>query len=278
MDLRCDFMKKQIIRKWYDRLAFPQMYDADFCALLSRYDAAALTCVEAYDDQKHLPEENLLAYLFFCEALAQRYAVCGIPETVLTDTLHDIVLWTDVYYSITGSLGLAETQWLRRHLQFRLFKLGRLQFCMERSQHAIGEAGVQKGDLVVEVHIPAGEALCMDQCRESLMYADRFFSRYFCDHRYTCYTCHSWLLDTGLQPLLKANSNIAQFQNLFRIVDREESDAVLKYVFRWDTTRDNLLQQIPRSSFAEQIKAAIQAGMVFYEALGYRAREATWGV
>ena len=55
---------------------------------------------------------------------------------------------------------------------------------------------------------------------------------------------------------------------MFNIELKEESDAILKYMFRWNTTRRKLKREIAVSSLAEKVKKEALNGRVFYEAVG----------
>ena len=104
-------MKKKIIEKWYKKLAFPERYDAEFYELLESLPIEAEN-IENWDYNSKLPEENLLAYLYFCEALEKKYRALGIPDEILLDTLSDMAIWTNTHVGLTGKFGLSETSWL----------------------------------------------------------------------------------------------------------------------------------------------------------------------
>lgn len=262
-------MKKSIVKKWYRLLRFPIEYDERFYALLDSIDCTRFTSVTSYDETQYSPIENLFAFLYFCEDLELRYQRQGIPQTVLFDTLQDIVIWTSVHLSVHGELGLSEISWLKRHLSFRLFKLGRLQYCMAHSEFDIPSVNLKKGEPVVEVHIPEGESLLLEKCQSSLALAQAFFAQYFPDYAYDYYTCHSWLLAPSVLAIIDKTSNIANFQTLFHLAHNDISDALLRYTFRWDTTRENLNDFPAKSSLAKAIKAEIEKGTLFHETLGY---------
>lgn len=261
-------MKQNLIRKWYNKLSFPEKYNEEFEHLIESTPISAES-IENWDYKAKTPEENVLAYLYFCEALEKKYEALGIPEKILLDTLSDLVIWTNTHYKLTGKFGLSETGWLYRHLSFKLFRLGRLQFCMADSEFGIEEIGLRAGAPVVEVHIPEGEPLPLSICKESLAYADDFFAKYFQDFKYFTYTCHSWLLDPSIIPLVGEESNIAAFRGMFKIVQNDDSDALFKYIFRWNATREDIKDIEAKSSLAKKVKAAALLGERFHESLGY---------
>lgn len=243
---------KDIIRKWYAALDFPKAWESEFETLLDNTEL--MPCqISQYSFGKH-SGQDLLMYLYFCEDLKNTYEQIQIPIETLYETLSDLLIWAKVHYEVNGKIGLSEPGWVQRHLSGKLFKLGRLQFAM-----ADGE---------LEIHIPAVGPLSPEECQESIQRSKVFFKTYFPDFCYDKYTCHSWLLDDTLLNFINWESNIARFANLFTVKHRERSDAALKYIFRWDTRRENLTHFAPKSSFAAKIKEYILNGGVLYEVSG----------
>jgi len=76
---------------------------------------------------------------------------------------------------------------------------------------------IAPNDLMLAIHIPAGEALATDACRDALRQARQFFPRHFPDFRFKGFCCGSWLFDPQLGSYLPPDSNIMQFQTLFRL-------------------------------------------------------------
>lgn len=243
---------KKVIKKWYRLLDFPKSWEPDFDRLLQQKELSPCTIDQYQFDQD--PQMDLIMYLYFCENLRNTYKQRQIPDEILYDTLSDLLIWAEVYYDVNGKIGLSEPSWLRRHLSGKLYKLGRLQFCI-----ADGE---------VEIHIPAVGPLLPAECQQSIQRSKHFFATYFPDFQYDKYTCHSWLLDDTLLKFISKESNIAQFANLFAVNHKEQSDAALKYIFRWDTRRDNLACFVPKTGFAAKIKDYVLGGGILYESSG----------
>lgn len=251
-----------IVRKWYQILQFPQIYDELFEELLTKSE---LVKVEQFtDDAAH----NFLSALYQCERLEQEYICRGIDRQVLEATLSDVVIWTNIWYDLTGTLGLNQIAWLKYHFSCRLFQLGRLQYGFGQAKYDIPEKGIQKGMPVLDVHIPAGEPLNIEACKASIAEAKLFFARYFPEFEYQWFTCFSWLLDSTLEKLLDRDSNILAFQKLFEVVKVKPSDSMLRYVFDWNAVRDNLADYAVKSKLAERVKAYVMDGGELYEAYG----------
>jgi len=250
-----------ILRKWYQTLGFSSQYDAAFEAGLSNSE---FSLGDAFGSN---PYENFFIALYRCEKLEQQYAQREIPRQILLDTLSDLVVWTDVHYGLTGKLGLAEPSWLENHLAFGLFKLGRLQFRWFPCRRPF--AGFPAGTPVLEIHIQAGGGLSPEACEASIAQARHFYATYFPELEYRCFTCHSWLMAPSLAEFLPPDSNILKFQAMFRIDRVSPSDAALKYIFRWDTDRNNLPQVTAPGRLAERVRQHVLAGGELHEGLGW---------
>ena len=270
---------KSIIRKWYKELHFPEKYDGEFSALLDSFcenESDPPNCGRDLITDKLTPQQKLLYALYLCEATAEKYKTLGIPEKTLYDTLADVVIWTNTYYSMFGKLGLVQTDWLYRHIDATIFKLGRLQFALatikEPMKNHLGEVVIPEGEVIVEIHIPEGEPLLESECRRSLENADKFFAQYFPECKWSYYTCHSWLLDEVLKSFVGPDSNIARFMGLFNIINKEPEDSALRYVFRRDANRENLDTFEAKSTLAKKIKEYVMAGGELHAGIGYIKR------
>jgi len=257
-----------IVEKWYKRLGFSSYCDKEFYEALATVKISDAITLEGYDKSSKDGKRNLLSYLFLCEATERKCKALGIPDEIVTDTLSDIVTWCNTWTAFKGTLYLGELSWLARHLGARLFKLGRLQFCMAEAEHDIPKYGIKKGDNVVEVHIPEGKGLTVSDCEDSLCKARAFFAKYFPEYEYSVFTCHSWLLDDTLKNYLSEGSGILAFAQMFDKIAADESLALVRYLFPWDTTPLNLRQRYPMSSLAAKVQKAVLKGEKFYEVLG----------
>ena len=257
-----------IIEKWYKTLSFPKEYDEEFYKALSEIDISPDTKIDTYDIDCPDGKKNLLSCLYMCEAQAEKCRKTGIPEDIVVDTLRDFVTWTNTWTKLKGELYLGELIWLNRHIDMKLFRLGRLQFCMSAAEHDVPSRNLKEGDKVIEVHIPEGSPLTKEACAESFNMAKEFLARYFPDFDYKCFLTHTWLLDDTVNRFLKPESNIIKFQEFFDPVYKNESYAVLRYTIGWDTTIDNLKDKSAPNSFAQKIKDFALEGGKLYEVLG----------
>lgn len=259
---------RPVIEKWYKALEFPAEYDAEFYEALNTVEISADTAIETYDMKSTDGKRNLLAFLYMCQRVKDQADARGIPEETVVDTLKDIVIWTKVYTGLKGGLYLGELGWLKIHMQFQMFRLGRLQFRMIGVCRDIPEFGLSKGDPIMELHIPRGSRLDPAECDASFARAEEFFPRYFPEYDWAYYTCNSWLLDDDLKEFLPETSNILRFGSRFTKVYHKELNCLLSCVFSDDTTEENLADAVPASAFAKRVKDAVLSGKRFHMTLG----------
>ena len=265
-----DFGISYVIEKWYKLLNFDKKYDDQFYEYLNTIPIPADTSIATYPISCTDGKRNLLSFLYMCDSLCNQYAEKGIPEEILLDTLHDLVIWSEVWSELKGELWLGEIGWLSNHMSGILFKLGRLQFAIQHFSEDFIEYGIKEGECNIGVHISAMGPLTQDACVESFAKANAFFVKFFPEIQYNYYTCHSWLLDDTLKEFLPENSNIIKFGDMFNKISFEKSDAILRYVFKWDSNRDNISRLEPTSSFAKKVKDFVLDGTDFYEVFGIR--------
>ncbi|MDD4537677.1 MAG: acyltransferase domain-containing protein [Lentisphaeria bacterium] len=78
-------------------------------------------------------------------------------------------------------------------------------------------SAIAPNDLMLAIHIPAGEALTPDGCKDALRQARQFFPRHFPEYHFKGFCCGSWLFDPQLGSYLPPDSNIVQFQAMFHL-------------------------------------------------------------
>lgn len=258
----------EIIEKWYKKIGFSPRYDEEFYCALDNIKVDVSISVEKYNLQESDGKKNFLYFLYFCEELSHEYDEKGIGEDILLDTLSDMPRWLDTWSDLKGEMYFGEIGWFICHFSMKLFKIGRLQFCMSESSRDIPQKGISKGDNVVDIHIPAAGPLIKEDCQKSLDMARVFFAKFYPEFNYSFFMCSSWLLDETLGKILDKNSNILQFQKFFDIVDKHESDSIFGYVLRWKATRNEIADIMPKNSFAKKVKELALSGEKFYEGTG----------
>lgn len=79
------------------------------------------------------------------------------------------------------------------------------------ARHAWDEV-LQPGDPILDVHIPFGESMTPERCRDSLAQALEFFPRHFPERTFKGFACASWVLNPDLEEMLGAQSNMVRWQ------------------------------------------------------------------
>lgn len=74
------------------------------------------------------------------------------------------------------------------------------------------ELVLKQGDMMLDVHIPAGGNFTPDKCQDSMARAMAFFTRYFPDRPYRGFCCGSWILDPGIAQWYRPDSNMVRWQ------------------------------------------------------------------
>lgn len=168
-------------------------------------------CLKKYDDIM-----RLAVVLKAMEATYEKYREAGIDDEIFFDTFDDIRIWCEE----NGNKGLKNYGWLKNHIYFELFKLGRLQFQLYKCKNPIlllKRLPVHYNDRVLNIHIPRNGKLDREECIKSIKQAAAFFEKYFPEFHYKHMYCESWLLYGGNKAFMKPESNIMKFQSLFHL-------------------------------------------------------------
>lgn len=159
---------------------------------------------------------NLAVILRLACEVKEKYDELGIEEKIYYDTMADIKIWCEK----TGNTGIENYGWLKNHVSFELFKLGRLQFQFYECKNKTlkySKLPFTYGENLIYVHIPEGEKLDEERCKASFEQAKMFFCRYFPQYEYKYFFCESWLLFEGNKEIMAKDSNILKFMSLFDI-------------------------------------------------------------
>ncbi len=68
------------------------------------------------------------------------------------------------------------------------------------------------GDMTLEIHIPEGDALTTQSCRDSLVAAREFFARHFPELSLHGFSCYSWLFNTQFETMFPPHSRVVGWQ------------------------------------------------------------------
>lgn len=196
-----------------------------------------------------------------------KYDEMGIPEEIYLDTMSDIKIWCEN----NSNRGLKNYGWLKNHVSFELFRLGRLQFQIYECKNKTllyNKLPFSYGEKLIYVHIPQGEKLNYDECIKSFRTAGEFFRKYFPDYSYKYYFCESWLLYEGNKDFMKDNSNIIKFSSIFNHAYSAKIDE--QAIERIFGRRRLLKRNYPeKTSLQKNAKAYIRKGGKLGVGIGY---------
>ena len=167
---------------------------------------------------------RLACAIMASEFTYKKYIDKGIDDKIFFDTMDDIRIWCEN----NNNKGLKQYNWIKNHLGFELFKIGRLQFQLFKCKNPTlnyKKLPIKYGANAVYIHIPQGEKLDYDACLASINSAKAFFNKYFPKFKFEYFFCESWLLYDKNKEFMDDNSNILKFQSLFNIaysVDEEK--------------------------------------------------------
>jgi hypothetical protein len=77
------------------------------------------------------------------------------------------------------------------------------------------EIALQEGDTLLDFHIPRGEKMTMEECRESLRRGYELFERLEPERTIKGGFCHTWFFTPQIQRFLPPESNLVRFQREF---------------------------------------------------------------
>ena len=164
-----------------------------------------------------------VALLYSVEFTYPKYQKAVISDEIYFETMKDIAVWCEN----NNNKGLKNLPWIKNHLNFELFKLGRLQFQIYKCDNRTLNYDLLPfnfGENLIYVHISQGEKLDYAECVNSLKNAKRFFCEYFPNYDFDYFFCESWLLYGENWQFMNSSSNILQFSTLFDLVYSFDDD------------------------------------------------------
>lgn len=178
--------------------------------------------------------DRLFTLLYELIPLKSFFDSKNIPNNIFYDSLDDLNFRINRYYDTNDEYGVSERDvlWLRFIYKGEIFDLGSLRFQKFHFSYAeIERAGYDymplsdymkkrfpEGEPIINVHIQTNADLQPEKIEESFEMAHDFFTTYFPEHKYTFFTCRTWMLYPPTQDILPTNSNITAFANRFDII------------------------------------------------------------
>ena len=190
--------------------------------------------IQTLDDVKALLEEiriaaegakiphesaSLLFFLLCMQPLKAQYDRMGLSEDYYAGVARDLRSKLNECYAVKGIWGSFVSPWFAGFFALTRFVIGRLQYEIIQMPDCISADGKYcfHGQTAVNMHIPSGCPLDMEQVHASMAEAAQFFAHHFPDGK-VLFHCNSWLLFPGHYEMLPPSSRIRQFMEEFTII------------------------------------------------------------
>ena len=207
---------------------------------------------------KSAPLLPLIVLFSGLDDIRQFYADNDLSENELITLLYDVNRNLNECIARNGSYIIEDFvfKWLIKHFTARLFQFGRLQY---EVLHFYDDCGVlNKGDPVINVHIPSGGRMPYEDVRISYKTAVDFFEKFIPDVQFKGLICESWMLSPQLNDLLDGSSNIIRFLCDYQIFRTDDDEGFYANVFIKKPEDLQLLSE--ESSLQRAIKAYLLSG------------------
>lgn len=187
----------------------------------------------------------------------KEYVKREIAEDVFAATMRFCTRFLNEHYQTFHAYKFVWAWWFPRQISLNEFRIGALEY-----EFVNGE------DKEIAVHIPSDANLQKEFVMQSLNDFFEFRKAYFSDWENVKLTSDSWMLMPELKELLRKDSNIVAFQNLFEI-------DTLNYDVTWYMGwifpgYENVNESLPeRTMLQRRMKKHLLDGKRFGNAKGY---------
>lgn len=212
---------------------------------------------------------NALLCISALEPLGKIYEAAGKMESFdqYVRTLKQTLISCKEQFGVWG-IQTAFWQWMFH--DWRCAELGRLIFEPYYHFSDVSYHGIQKGDPVILIHIPAGTPLDMDEVMESLSRGYHYFKDRF-PEEVVPFITHSWLLyPPYLNGVFKEGGNLQKFAGLFDVISQNEnySDSFEHVFDRPYPGKENLRDVPQKTSLQRNMLQFIKQGNAMGDGYG----------
>lgn len=165
-----------------------------------------------------------MVFLLRCtHTLYDKYVAVGYSDDLFYHTLSDLRVKLFECKEVNGVWGMEPTSWFKKYYMLERFRLGRLQYDKKPFPIEKYKDILKSGDTIISCHIPSDGPLLLDDVKDSLRMAYRFFEEEWRDGKLIV-CCFSWLLFAPLLKNYDDNTNIKRFYNLFENIENWEDE------------------------------------------------------
>ena len=221
---------------------------------------------------------NLYIYLRFIEDTYKEYERRGIGEDILIETMSGFSTVSRLALDGGQDFGFPQPvyrSWFRRELDCMIYRLGRLEFEIVDApcDMEVDGKSLKKGETCISVHIPRSASFDEDVCEISYAHAREFFKKYY-NMDNIIFMCHSWMLHPWLCEVLRETSTIVKFQKKFKIIQVDETDVGIGWIFSTGVglgTKVESIEEYPEdTSLRRAAKQRLREGKMLGAGLGIR--------
>ena len=165
-----------------------------------------------------------MVFLLRCtEPLHEKYKEAGYGDELFYETVSDLKNKLYECKAVYGVWGTFVTFWYKEFLLMNIFALGRMQYERRTYPFEDREGVVKNGDLILSCHIPSSGPMNIEDIKDSLRRAYKFYEKDHKDGKLVV-ACFSWLLYPPLFEDYSESTNIKKFYNLFNIIDYKDNE------------------------------------------------------
>ena len=211
---------------------YANILDDKIIPICNAYFRDEIKFKEALNQVEQLETEDISRYtadlIFVIESskfLEEKYVQCKIPSSIFVDSMKDIPCKVRECIAAKDVFGTFVAWWYDRFFDMTRMGFGRLQYDIdEYSKETIAIEGyeINKGDLVLNCHIPSAGPLYHELCIDSYKKAYKFFKDRLKGGILPIH-CHSWLLYKPYVSVFGEQSNIYDFISDFKVFQTEHS-------------------------------------------------------
>lgn len=203
-----------------DPVAYAALKEAAVCMMELR-DADCTTRVQTVADATDIHYLTVMAVMLInsIPLLQHIYEEKQVSLELMWDTMIDLKCKFREEHDLSGIWGTGAIVWYCRVFTMRIIKLGRLEFEPLAYKWETPYRGIQKGDPVMNMHIPSTGPMRIEDVLDAFKRAYQFFG----------YTepmpvmAASWLLYPPVcEQVMKPGSNLRNFYELFDVVESYE--------------------------------------------------------
>ncbi len=217
----------------------------------------------AISDMLAIREEsvNMVLMLICAARLKEIYPSKGLSEDLYWETMQDLRYKLLECQKVRGVWGTFVPYWFHRFFLCERFQLGRLQYEEVPFTYSDGLGIVEKGDKVLNCHIPSGGKLSRELVIASLKRAYQFYGEHLINGVLPV-VCNSWLLYEPLSEVFQDSRNVMDFRAMFTVVENKQDEKNEDFwrVFNTEYRSDILADIVAETSLQQRVKEYLLQG------------------